>query len=163
MTRKSDEHLRMTYGNSFFDLISSHQQYIPWSQPLEIEPATTDCRVETLQLSQQFISFTSDTKLIIMAIARTINLNVSCKLHPYSLQRTRSHPGPRLPMRIRNTHCELNYNDRKIQRTPTHNIRKHWTAVSTLLGLIKSAYNSQYIWFVDSFLNEPDLIFFGTQ
>ena len=29
-----------------FDLIRSHQQCIPWSLPLEIEPATTDCRAE---------------------------------------------------------------------------------------------------------------------
>ena len=47
--------------DSFFYLIRSHQQYIP-SSPLEIEPATTDCRAETLQLSQQSISHTSDAK-----------------------------------------------------------------------------------------------------
>ena len=41
-----------------FDLIRSHQQCIPWSPPLEIEPTTTDCRAETLQLSH-----TSDAKL----------------------------------------------------------------------------------------------------
>ena len=28
--------------------------------------------------------------------------------------------------------CELNYHDRKIRRTLTHDIRKHWIAVSTL-------------------------------
>ena len=39
-----------------------------------------------------------------MVIAWPINLNVSCKLHPYSLQRTRSPPEPLLPKRIRNTH-----------------------------------------------------------
>ena len=37
--------------DSYFDLIRSHQQCIPWSPPLEIEPATTDCRAETLQPS----------------------------------------------------------------------------------------------------------------
>ena len=37
-------------------------------------------------------------------------------------------------------YCELNYHNQKIWRTPTHNIRKHWTAVSTLLGLISSVY-----------------------
>ena len=47
-----------------------------------------------------------------MVISRPINLNVSCKLHPYSLQRTRSPPGPRLPKRIRNTHPR-NYYDLK--------------------------------------------------
>ena len=39
----------------------------------------------------------------VMVIARPINLNVSCKLHRYSLLRIRSLPGPRLP-RIGNTH-----------------------------------------------------------
>ncbi len=36
--------------------------------------------------------------------------------------------------------CELNYHDQKIWQTLTHNIRKHWTAVLTLLGLISSVY-----------------------
>ena len=45
-----------------------------------------------------------------MVIAWPINLNVSCKLHPYSLQRTRSPPEPRLPKRIRNMHPR-NYYD----------------------------------------------------
>ena len=31
--------------------------------------------------------------------------------------------------------CTLNFHDQKIRRTPTGDIRKHWTAVSTLLGL----------------------------
>ena len=34
----------------------------------------------------------------------------------------------------------MNYHDQKIYRTPTHDIRKHWTAVLTLLGLISSVY-----------------------
>ena len=41
---------------------------------------------------------------LVMVIARPNNLNVSCKLHPYSFQRTRSPPGPRLPKKLRNTH-----------------------------------------------------------
>ena len=49
---------------------------------------------------------------LVMAIAWLINLNVSCKLHLYSLQRTRSPPGPRLHKRIRNTHLR-NYYDLK--------------------------------------------------
>ena len=98
---------------------------------------------------------------LVMVIARPINLNVSWKSHPYSLQRTRSPPGPRLPKRNRNTHlrnyydfnskyidvhfflfqeeelyCELNFHDQKIRRTLTHDIRKHWAAVSTLLGMV---------------------------
>ena len=48
---------------------------------------------------------------LVMLIAWSITLNVSCRLRPYSLQRTRSPPGPRLPKRIRNTHprnyCDL--------------------------------------------------------
>ena len=43
ITRKSGKHLRMTETvDSCFDLIRSHQQCIPWSPPLEIEPATKD-------------------------------------------------------------------------------------------------------------------------
>ena len=38
-----------------------------------------------------------------MVIARPINLNVSYKLHPYSLQKTRSSPEPCIPKSIRNT------------------------------------------------------------
>ena len=37
--------------DSYFDLIRSHQQCIPWSPPLEIKPAITECRAETLPLS----------------------------------------------------------------------------------------------------------------
>ena len=36
----------------------------------------------------------------------------------------------------------MNYHDQKIRRTPTHNIREHWTAASTLLGLISSVYRN---------------------
>ena len=48
--------------DSFFDLIRSHQQHIPWSPPLDIKPAITECSAETLPLSQQPTSHTSDTK-----------------------------------------------------------------------------------------------------
>ena len=65
---------------------------------LEIEPATTECRPETLPLSHLSTSHISNQQ--IMIIARPINRNVSCKLHPYSLQRTRSPPEPRLPRGI---------------------------------------------------------------
>ena len=40
----------------------------------------------------------------------------------------------------------LNYHDQKIRRTPTHDIREHWTAVSTLLGLISNVYRNLYHW-----------------
>ena len=48
-----------------------------------------------------------------------INPNVSCKLHPYCLQKTRSPPGPRLPKRIRNTH-PCNYHDLKGKAMDVH-------------------------------------------
>ena len=41
-----------------------------------------------------------------------LTVNVSCKLHPYSLHKTRSLPGPHLPKRIRNMHPH-NYYDLK--------------------------------------------------
>ena len=75
-----------------FDLIRSHQQCILWYQPLEIDPVTTEAR-----LYNWTILHTSDAKTLVMGLAWPINLNESCKLHPYSLERTRSPPGPRLP------------------------------------------------------------------
>ena len=98
---------------------------------------------------------------------------MSSKLHPYSLQRSQSPPGPRIPKMFRNTnprncydlkgrdidlyflflfflieelYCELNYHDQKIRRTPTHDIRKHWAAVSILLALINSVYGDIHHW-----------------
>ena len=41
---------------------------------------------------------------------------------------------------VEELYCELNYYDLKIRGTLTHDIRKHWTAVSTLLGPICSVY-----------------------
>ena len=43
-------------------------------------------------------------------------------------------------------HCELNYHDLKICRTPVCNIRKHWTAFSTLLGRISSVCHDILKW-----------------
>ena len=42
--------------------------------------------------------------------------------------------------------CELNYHDQKIRRTLKQYIRKHWTAVSTLLGIINSVYHNLHHW-----------------
>ena len=65
------------------------------------------------RLNQQSLSQNSTTEPLrtqlvpnkqVMVIAQPINLNVSCKLHPYYLQKTRSPPGPRLPRMIGNTH-----------------------------------------------------------
>ena len=128
-------------------LINSVYRDIP--PPLEIEPATTEWpklyHWPNDQNSTTEPSHTSDAKLT-MVIARSINLNVSCKLLAYSLQRTRSPPGSRLSRRIGNTHLrnyynlEVKYIDQKIRRTLMHDIWKHWTAVSTLLGLISRVY-----------------------
>ena len=65
--------------DSCFELIRSHQQYILWSPLLEIEPTTTDCSAETLQLSHQFISHTSDAKL-------TSHGNCAANWHKFVLQ-----------------------------------------------------------------------------
>ena len=46
-----------------------------------------------------------------MVIVWPINLNVSCKLHMYSLQRTWPPPGPCLPKRIGNMHPHNYYNN----------------------------------------------------
>ena len=40
---------------------------------------------------------------LVMVNAWPTNINVSCKLHPYSFQRTWSPPGPCLPKKLRNT------------------------------------------------------------
>ena len=62
MTRKFSKLLHTTNGtlNCCFDLIGSHQQCIPWTPPLEIEPATTE--TQTLSLGYQFMPHISDAK-----------------------------------------------------------------------------------------------------
>ena len=49
MTRKSSKYPHASNGtlNSCFDLIGSHQQCVPYSPPLKIEPATPECRNKT--------------------------------------------------------------------------------------------------------------------
>ena len=96
--------------DSCFDLIRSHQQRIQRSPSPEIEPATAQpklCHWDNSPHRTQVVP-----KLLLMVIARPINLNVSGKLHPYSLQRTRLPPGPRLPRRIENMHSSNWYNPR---------------------------------------------------
>ena len=73
-TMKSAEHPRTTYGNTGQLL---HEQCIPQSQPPEIEQATTDCSAETLQLSHQFISYTSDAKSTSHGNCEIHNINYS--------------------------------------------------------------------------------------
>ena len=48
--------------DSSFDLIRPHQQCIPRSPPLEIKPAPTECRTETLPLSPRSTSHTNTAK-----------------------------------------------------------------------------------------------------
>ena len=43
-------------------------------------------------------------------------------------------------------YCELNNHDQRSWRTLVHDIRKNWTAVSTLLGLISSVYRDLHHW-----------------
>ena len=57
--------------DSCFDLIRSHQQCILQSPPLEIEPATTDCSAETLQLSHQFTSHTNQLEITVYTADET--------------------------------------------------------------------------------------------
>ena len=40
----------------------------------------------------------------------------------------------------------MNYHDQKSRRRLTHDIRKRWTAVSTLLGHISSVYRDLHLW-----------------
>ena len=96
--------------DSCFDFIRSHQQSKPWSAPLEIQPATTEYRAETLLLSHSPHRTQVMPNQLVMVIAQPINLSVSCKLHPNSLQRTRSPPVPRLPRKIGNTHLRIYHN-----------------------------------------------------
>ncbi len=42
--------------------------------------------------------------------------------------------------------CFLNYPNQKIWQTLARDIRKYWTAVSTLLGLISSVYRDLHHW-----------------
>ena len=64
MIRKSSKHSHATSATlySCFDLIWSHQQCILWSPPLEIEPATTECKAETLSLGHRSMLHISDPK-----------------------------------------------------------------------------------------------------
>ena len=47
---------------------------------------------------------------------------------------------------ITRSYWELNYHDQKIRQTPSHDIWKHCTAVSTLLGFISSVYRDLHNW-----------------
>ena len=47
---------------------------------------------------------------------------------------------------VEELYCELNHHDQKIRQTLTHDIRKDWTSVLTLLGLISSVYRDLHHW-----------------
>ena len=105
MIRKSGKQSYATYKtlDSCFKLIRSHQQCIPWSLPLEIEPAAT---AETLILSHRSTSHKGDAKLTSHGKCATTELDVSWR-YISSLQRTRSSPGPRLPKSVLRIHTGL--------------------------------------------------------
>ena len=105
--------------DSCFDLIRSYQQRIPGSPPLEIEPVTIECRAKTLPLSYSPHHTQVMPNQLVMVIAWPINLNVSCKLHLYSLQRTQSPPGPCLPRRIGDIYPH-NYHNLKVKDIDVH-------------------------------------------
>ena len=153
-----------TLGN-FFDFIRSHKQYIPRSHSLEIEPTTTEPKLYNSPISPYRTRVTPNW--VVMVIARPVNLNVSWMLHPYSLPRTWSPPGPRLPKRIGNTHPR-NYHDLKGKdidvhfclfflskgmilwieipwpENPANTYARHTETLDSLLGLISSGYRDLY-------------------
>ena len=67
-----------------FDLIRFHQLCIPLPPLLGIELVTTDAKLYDWANSPYHTEVTPNQ--LVMVIERPINLNVSCKLHPYSLQ-----------------------------------------------------------------------------
>ena len=114
---------------------------------------------ETLPLGHRFISYVSDAELITHG-DNARRLNLMCLEGTYSLQRTRSTPGLRLLQSVLWIHITLTswtgtilylYLNRRIdvifELSRLENLAntymrhtEHWTAVSTLLGLISSAY-----------------------
>ena len=54
----------------------------------------------------------------------------------------------------------LNYHDQKIQQAPTRRHTEHWTAVSTLLGLISSAYRDLHQWRSNHRMQKPKVMEF---
>ena len=111
MTRKPGEHLRKhwTAVSTLLGFLSSVYCDLHLGKSNQ-RPQIAQPKLYNCANSSYRIRVTSNQ--LVMVIARPINLNVSCKLYPYSFQRTRSPPGPRLPKRIRNTH-PCNYKDLK--------------------------------------------------
>ena len=115
MTRKSgkypthDIRKQLNAASTLLGLISSvYRDLHHWRS--NQRPQIVELKLYYWAISQYRTQLTQNW--LVMVIARLINLNVSCKLHLYSLQRTWSPPGPRLPKRIGNTHPP-NYYDLK--------------------------------------------------
>ena len=73
-----------------------------------------------------------------MVTARPINLIVSCKLHPYSLQTTQSPPGPCLPKRTGNTHPRNYYDKKYILYSQIIELKKLWNRKGTVIPIMIS-------------------------
>ena len=71
-----------------------------------------------------------------MVIARPINPNMSCKLHPYSLQRTWSPQGPRLLRRIGNMHLRNYF--LLLKKEKMYIISLPWGVIISLIGFCVS-------------------------
>ena len=89
----------------YFNLIRSHQQFIPWSPRLEIKPVTTECRPKTLP--QSYWS-TSQTWQLPCQLTWCIFVSYICTL-TRDMVTSKSPPGLRIPKKIRGTH-QCNYN-----------------------------------------------------
>ena len=110
MTRKSAEHLRTIYGNT-------GQLFRPYEVSSAVYTVisttgdrTSDHRLQWWNWATGSYRLKVTSNQLIMLIARPNNLNVFCKLHPNTFQRTRSPPPrPCLPMKLRNTHLRNYY------------------------------------------------------
>ena len=109
MTINSGQHLSATHGNTGLLF-----------RPVHISPTrnrTSDHRMQSRNSTSEptvNIAYVTPNQLV-MVIVRPIN--VSCKLHLYSLQRTP--PGPGLPKRIGNTYPR-NYHNLKGKDIDVH-------------------------------------------
>ena len=93
--------------STLFDLISSvYRDFSHWRLDQRLQNAEPKlCHWATDPHCTQVMP-----NQLVMVIVWPINLNVSCKLHLYTLQRTQSPPGPCLPKRIGNIHVCNYYN-----------------------------------------------------
>ena len=97
--------------DSCFDLIRSHLMFIPWSLRWRTNQRPQNAEPKLYHLAFGSHHTQAMPNQLVMAIVRPINLNMSCKLFPYTLQRSMLPPGPRLPNRIGNTRPCNYYNN----------------------------------------------------